>query len=87
MKRPEAWHEMYKMIAENFKLIKTDKDGSVLEIPRARLTVEEVALLMNINKKSVCKRYPDGWRNENSGTGRGKTIRIDSLLDQEFGTY
>lgn len=87
MKRPEAWHEMYKMIAENFKLKKTAPDGSVLEIPRARLSVEDVALLMNINKTAVCKRYPDGWRNEKNGSGRGKTIRIDTLLDQEFGTY
>lgn len=87
MKRPEAWHEMYRMIAENFKLKKENADGSVLEIPRARLTVEDVALLMNLRKDAVCKRYPDGWRNESNGSGRGKTIRIDTLLDQEFGTY
>lgn len=87
MKRPEAWHEMYKMISDNFKLVKPQPDGSVLEIPRARLSVQDVAELMGMNPKNVCKRYPDGWRNESGGTGRGKTIRIDTLLDQEFGTY
>ena len=69
MKRPEAWHEAYKAIYDQFGCI--------------RLTVEQAATLMGMTAKRVTQKYPDGWSNQ----GRGKTIRIDTLLDQEFNCY
>lgn len=71
--RSEAWHDAYQAIF--------DKAGCI------RLTVDQVAGYMGIPTRYVCKRYPDGWANAGGGTGRGKTIRLDTLLDQEFGTY
>ena len=38
---------------------------------------------MGTTAKRVTQQYPDGW----SGRGRGKTIRLDTLLDQEFNCY
>lgn len=48
-----------------------------------RLTVEQAAAQMGTTAKRVTQQYPDGW----SGRGRGKTIRLDTLLDQEFNCY
>ena len=47
-----------------------------------RLTVDQVAGYMG-----VPKRDPDGWNNNGAGDGRGKRIRLDTLLDQEYGVY
>ena len=66
MKRPEAWHDAYKAIYEQYGCI--------------RLTVEQAAAMMGSTAKRITRQYPDGWSNQ----GRGKTIRIDTLLDQEF---
>ena len=43
---------------------------------------------MGIPARYVRKRYPEGWSNMagQEGSGRGNTIRLDTLLDQEFGT-
>ena len=73
--RNEAWHESYQAIFAQFKCI--------------RLTLEQVSVCMGIPTRYVRKRYPNGWSNM-SGTeskGHGNTIRLDALLDQEFGTY
>lgn len=48
-----------------------------------RLTVDQAAAQMGTTAKRVTKLYPDGW----SAEGRGKTIRLDTLLDQEFRCY
>ncbi len=48
-----------------------------------RLTVTQAAAQMGTTPKRVTRQYPDGW----SGQGRGKTIRLDTLLDQEFKLY
>ncbi len=48
-----------------------------------RLTVAQAAAQMGTSPKRVTQQYPDGW----SGRGRGKTIRLDTLLDQEFKCY
>ena len=48
-----------------------------------RLTVEQAAAQMGTTAKRVTQQCPDGW----SGRGRGKTIRLDTLLDQEFNCY
>lgn len=48
-----------------------------------RLTVDQAAQQMGTTAKRVTQRYPDGWSNQ----GRGKTIRLDTLLDQEFELY
>lgn len=48
-----------------------------------RLTVDQAAAQMGTSPKRVTQQYPDGW----SGQGRGKTIRLDTLLDQEFKCY
>ena len=69
MKRPEAWHEAYNAIYNQFGCI--------------RLTVAQAAELMGTTAKRVTQQYPDGW----STQGRGKTIRLDTLLDQEFKLY
>nr|DAO40351.1 MAG TPA: hypothetical protein [Caudoviricetes sp.] len=44
---------------------------------------------MGIPTRYVRKRYPNGWSNMSGteGKGHGNTIRLDALLDQEFGTY
>nr|DAP39262.1 MAG TPA: hypothetical protein [Caudoviricetes sp.] len=51
--------------------------------------MEQVSVYMGIPARYVRKRYPDGWANMSGdeGKGRGNTIRLDTLLDQEFGTY
>ena len=48
-----------------------------------------VSVCMGIPARYVRKRYPEGWSNMagQEGSGRGNTIRLDTLLDQEFGTY
>ena len=53
------------------------------------LTLEQVSVCMGIPARYVRKRYPEGWSNMagQEGSGRGNTIRLDTLLDQEFGTY
>ncbi len=73
--RNEAWHESYKVIFARFGCI--------------RLTLEQVSTCMGIPARYVRKRYPEGWSNMSGeeGKGRGNTIRLDTLLDQEFGTY
>lgn len=38
---------------------------------------------MGTTAKRVTQQYPYGW----STQGRGKTIRLDTLLDQEFKLY
>ena len=48
-----------------------------------RLTVAQAAAQMGTSPKRVTQQYPYGW----SGQGRGKTIRLDTLLDQEFKLY
>lgn len=48
-----------------------------------RLTVTQAAAQMGTTPKRVTQQYPNGW----SGQGRGKTIRLDTLLDQEFKLY
>ena len=48
-----------------------------------RLTVAQAAAQMGTSPKRVTQQYPDGW----SSPGRGKTIRLDTLLDQEFKCY
>lgn len=48
-----------------------------------RLTVTQAAAQMGTTPKRVTQQYPSGW----SGQGRGKTIRLDTLLDQEFKLY
>ena len=54
-----------------------DKTGCI------RLTVEQAAIQMGTTAKRVTQQYPEGW----STQGRGKTIRLDTLLDQEFKLY
>ena len=73
--RGEAWHNAYNAIFGETKCI--------------RLTVDQVAGYMGVPKRDVCKRYPDGWANMSGDEGKGRvnTIRLDTLLDQEFGTY
>lgn len=73
--RNDAWHDSYKAIFA--------KTGCI------RLTLEQVSVCMGIPARYVRKRYPDGWANMSGdeGKGRGNTIRLDTLLDQEFGTY
>ncbi len=73
--RNEAWHESYQAIFAQFKCI--------------RLTLEQVSVCMGIPTRYVRKRYPAGWSNMSGteGKGHGNTIRLDALLDQEFGTY
>ncbi|PDX80189.1 hypothetical protein [Faecalibacterium prausnitzii] len=73
--RSEAWHASYKAIFEKIGCI--------------RLTLEQVSVCMGIPARYVRKRYPYGWANMSGdkGKGRGNTIRLDTLLDQEFGTY
>lgn len=71
--RSEAWHEAYKAIFS--------KTGCLW------LTVDQVSGYMGVPKRDVCRRYPDGWNNNGAGDGRGERIRLDTLLDQEFGTY
>lgn len=69
--RGEAWHNAYNAIFGETKCI--------------RLTVDQVAGYMGVPKRDVCKRYPNGWNNNGAGDGRGKRIRLDALLDQEYG--
>lgn len=73
--RNDAWHDSYKAIFA--------KTGCI------RLTLEQVSVYMGIPARYVRKRYPDGWANMSGdeGKGRGNTIRLDTLLDQEFRTY
>ncbi|WP_419056420.1 hypothetical protein [Hominenteromicrobium sp.] len=73
--RNEAWHESYAAIFGRYGCI--------------RLTLEQVSVCMGIPARYVRKRYPEGWSNMagQEGSGRGNTIRLDTLLDQEFGTY
>lgn len=71
--RGESWHNAYNAIFAETKCI--------------RLTVDQVAGYMGVPKRDVCKRYPDGWNNNGAGDGRGKRIRLDTLLDQEYGVY
>lgn len=73
--RPEAWHDSYKAIFGRYGCI--------------RLTLEQVSVCMGIPARYVRKRYPKGWSNMagQEGSGRGNTIRLDTLLDQEFGTH
>lgn len=54
-----------------------DSTGSI------KLSVEQAAALMGTTAKRITHQYPEGWSND----GRGKTIRIDSLLDQEFNCH
>nr|DAG33399.1 MAG TPA: SWI/SNF-RELATED MATRIX-ASSOCIATED ACTIN-DEPENDENT REGULATOR OF PROTEIN [Caudoviricetes sp.]DAV19361.1 MAG TPA: SWI/SNF-RELATED MATRIX-ASSOCIATED ACTIN-DEPENDENT REGULATOR OF PROTEIN [Caudoviricetes sp.] len=49
--------------------------------------MDQVSAYMGVPKRDVCKRYPDGWNNNGAGDGRGKRIRLDTLLDQEYGVY
>lgn len=83
--RNEAWHDTYKVIFN--KLSEKDPVTNPTGAPRIRMTRDEVAVCMGVSKRDVCRIYPDGWRNNGDGNGRGKTIRLDTLLDQEFGTY
>lgn len=73
--RTEAWHDSYKAIFDRYGCI--------------RLTLEQVSVCMGIPARYVRKRYPNGWTNMSGGDGKGKgnTIRLDTLLDQEFRTY
>ena len=73
--RNEAWHESYAAIFDRYGCI--------------RLTLEQVSVCMGIPARYVRKRYPEGWSNMagQEGSGRGNTIRLDTRLDQEFGTY
>lgn len=73
--RNEAWYASYKAIFERVGCI--------------RLTMEQASVCMGVPARYVRKRYPDGWANMagEEGKGRGNTIRLDALLDQEFGTY
>lgn len=73
--RPAAWHDSYNAIF--------DKAGCI------RLTLEQVSVYMGIPVRYVRKRYPDGWTNMagQEGSGRGNTIRLDTLLDQEYKTH
>lgn len=71
--RCEAWHDAYSAIFGETKCI--------------RLTVDQVSGYMGVPKRDVCKRYPNGWSNNGAGDGRGKRIRLDTLLDQEYGVY
>lgn len=73
--RTEAWHESYKVIFGRYGCI--------------RLTLKQVSVCMGIPARYVRKRYPDGWANMAGGKGKGhgNTIRLDTLLDQEYGTY
>lgn len=73
--RNDAWHDSYKAIFA--------KTGCI------RLTLEQVSVYMGIPARYVRKRYPDGWANMSGdeGKGRSNTIRLDTLLDQEFRTY
>lgn len=73
--RTDAWHDSYKAIFGMFGCI--------------RLTIKQVSACMGVPERNVRKRYPDGWTNMSGdeSKGRGNTIRLDTLLDQEFGTY
>lgn len=73
--RPEAWHDSYKAIFGRYGCI--------------RLTIEQVSVCMGIPARYVRKRYPDGWANTagEDGRGRNNTIRLDTLLDQEYKTH
>lgn len=73
--RSEAWHDSYKAIFDRYGCI--------------RLTLEQVSVCMGIPARYVRKRYPNGWTNMSGadGKGKGNTIRLDTLLDQEFRTY
>lgn len=48
-----------------------------------RLSVEQAALATGCSARQVVRRYPDGW----SAERKGKSIRLDTLLDQEFDCY
>ena len=71
--RGETWNTAYRAIFAETKCI--------------RLTMDQVSAYMGGPKRDVCKRYPDGWNNNGAGDGRGKRIRLDTLLDQEYGVY
>lgn len=73
--RNEAWHDSYQAIFARYGTI--------------RLSLEQVSVCMGVSPRFVRKRYPDGWANMSGeeGKGRGNTIRLDTLLDQEFGVY
>lgn len=83
--RDERWHETYQSIFH--KLSEKDPKNNPKGLPRVRMTKEEVSVCMKVPFHDVCRVYPDGWRNGGAGQGRGKTIRIDTLLDQEFKVY
>lgn len=74
-KRDERWHSDYAAIWGLYHC--------------TRLTMEQVSVCMNIPKRYVRQRYPDGWEKTSGaeGRGRGNTIRLTSLLDQEYGVY
>ena len=73
--RPAAWHESYAAIFGRYGCI--------------RLTLEQVSVCMGIPARYVRKRYPEGWSNMagKEGSGRGNTIQLDTLLDQEYKTH
>ena len=73
--RSEAWHDSYRAIFEKYGCI--------------RLNIEQVSVCMGVPSRYVRKRYPEGWANMSGEEGRGRcnTIRIDTLLDQEYGVY
>ena len=72
MKRPEAWHDAYTHIFNTYHAVV--------------LTVKQAAEVTNCSTRADCgvtAKYPCGW----SGKAKGKTIRIDTLLDQVFVLY
>ena len=52
MKRPDAWHDTYKMFVAQF--------GCLLSVPQA-------AVVAGVSKRRVTKLYPDGWTGETQG--------------------
>ena len=67
-----------KRLPKYYRYLRTLKNDGITSI-----SSRELAAQMGTTPKRVTQQYPDGW----SGQGRGKTIRLDTLLDQEFKLY
>ncbi len=66
MKRPEAWHDAYKLFVAQF--------GCLLSVPQA-------ATVAGVSKRQVTKLYPDGWQGATQGKAIRLDTLLDQIFE------
>lgn len=66
MKRPEAWHDTYKMFVAQF--------GCILSVPQA-------ATVAGVSARQVTQRFPDGWIGATKGRRIRLDTLLDQIFE------